>query len=267
MLNLWLMLLVVAVGLMVLVWVGSLFFQGYIYTEPSQGMHWQAPAAAAVLGMFYAGWCFAVATAPETRSGDIPYNTIFSFSPRVSMVTEPVKELWAVKDNGQEILYKRYKIPQAGTPPAIVYKDRTDKPWPSSVSGIKTIKLEDRGTTYRFERTEVSSGAYPRFVAKDNEGWSMKVFESGPTGVPERFQTSRFLANFFFNGMHLTLWFLCLWLLVRFQWSHALGIGLLLWLLFTLALLPMMLGYAAQVAQARPSGPVTWACILHHHVC
>jgi hypothetical protein len=259
MLNLWLMLLVVAVGLMVLVWVGSLFFQGYIYTEPSRGLHWQAPAAGAILGLFFAWWCFAVAHSPNARPEDIPYDTIFRFSPRVEMVKKPVRELWAVKKNDQKVLYKVFLVPQAGSPPAVIYRDSAERPWNSN--GVKAIELEHDGKKYRFEEIKVTSGAYPQFTSED--GWSMKVYESGPTGVPERFQTSRFLANFFFNGMHAVLWFLCLWLLVRFQWPHALGIGLGMWLLFTLALLPMMLGYAAQIAQSRPSGPVTWFFLQH----
>ncbi len=264
MLNMWLMLLVVAVGLMVLIWVGSVFFQGYIYTEPSNGLHWQAPAAGAVLGLFYAGWCFAVANAPGANPQDIPYDTIFNFSPRVEMAKKPVKELWAVKKNDEKVRYKLFLVPQAGTPPKVEYHDTTlaERRW--NGNGVKAIELEHDGKKYRFEEIKVSSGAYPQFVSED--GWSMKVYESGPTGVPERFQTSRFLANLFFNGMHAALWFLCLWLLVRFQWPHALGIGLGMWLLFTLALLPMMLGYAAQVAQSRPSGPVTWFFITNPFV-
>ena len=55
------------------------------------------------------------------------------------------------------------------------------------------------------------------------------------------------LLNF---GFFLCCW-LTLWLLLRFQWSHALGLGFVLWLVFTLSLLPMLLTRAAEVAQAN----------------
>src|SRR5262249_16234988 len=45
-------------GLAILLWAGSLFFQGYLYSEPAAGLHWRALAAGAVLTLFLAFWCF-----------------------------------------------------------------------------------------------------------------------------------------------------------------------------------------------------------------
>jgi len=120
------------------------------------------------------------------------------------------------------------------------------------------IELEHDGEKYRFEEAKAESGSYQEFV--NDKGWRMRVYESGPTGRPEGFRAGHVLANLFFNVMHGTLWFACLWLLIRFQWSHALGLAICLWLLFTLAILPMMLDYAARVAQSRP--PATASCLV-----
>ncbi|MCS7046395.1 MAG: hypothetical protein NZO58_08575, partial [Gemmataceae bacterium] len=73
MLFFWLVLLIVAVSLVVFLWVGTLFFQRYIYTEPTRGLYWQAPAAGAVMGLFFAGWCLLVATTPGVTPTDNPY--------------------------------------------------------------------------------------------------------------------------------------------------------------------------------------------------
>ena len=245
MLNMWLLLIVAAVSIVVFLYIGTLFFQGYIYTEATPGLFWQAPAAGAVMAGFFALWCLAVVNSADAHPEDIPYDTLFRFSPRVEMVKEPVKEIWAVKKNDEKVRYKRHRIDQR----RYEYRDATvGRPW--NGTGVKAIELDHEDTKYRFDLTASETGAYPRFV--NEKGWSMPAFESGPTGIPTAFRTSRFLANLFFNITHLILWFVCLWLLLRFQWSHALGLAFCLWLLFTLALLPMMLSYAAEVAQARP---------------
>jgi hypothetical protein len=131
------------------------------------------------------------------------------------------------------------------------YRDsKTQRPW--NPSGVKAIELTHDGVQYRFEPSETETGAYPIFVS--DTGWRLRVFDSGPTGIPEIFRTGRFLANLLLNFLHLALWFVCLWLLVRFQWSHALGFAFCLWLLFTLALLPLMLDYAARVPRSPVGG-------------
>mgnify|MGYP001593542327 CR=1 FL=1 len=244
----WLMLAVVAAALMLLLWVGSLFLQGYFYTEPSRQLLWGAPAAGVLLTAFLAWWCYAVATSPETRPADIPYNTLFTFSPRVEMVRKPVSELWAVKKNDEKVLYKLYRSPERG---GDRYKDTSSAQRLWNGNGVKAIEIKHEGETYRFVETKVSAGEFAQFVHE--KGWIMKFNESGPTGIPQVFRTGRFLANLFFNFMHLALWFVGLWLLARFQWSHALGLGFCMWLLFTLAVLPMMLEYAARVAQSQPA--------------
>src|SRR5262245_31082861 len=235
---------------MVVLFVGSMFLQGSIYTEPSPQMWWAAPAAGAVLGLFFAVWCYAVASSTDARPDDIPYDTFFRFPTRVDMVKSPVRELWAVKKNNEKVKYKYDAFDR-------VYRDTTTRPRPWSGTDVVAIELEHDGTKYRFDMDKTTaSGAYYEFV--NDRGWSMRVYETGPTGRPDAFRTGRFLANLFFNLMHAALWFACLWLLIRFQWSHALGLAICMWLLFTLAILPMMLDYAARVAVARQATATTW---------
>ena len=81
MLTLLLILLITGLGMAVLLYVGAMFFQGYIYTEPSRELYWQAPAAAGVLTLFLMLWCVLDANSPGTAPGDIPYDTIFRFTP------------------------------------------------------------------------------------------------------------------------------------------------------------------------------------------
>jgi hypothetical protein len=250
-LYLTLILAVVCVALMVVLFVGSMFLQGYIYTEPSPQMWWAAPAAGAVLGVFFAGWCYAVARSADARPNDIPYDTFFNFSTHVYMVKDPVTVIWAVKKNGEKVKYARFREDQN----RYSYKDTSSVQRPWRGTGVVAIELEHDGEKYRFEEAKAESGSYQEFV--NDKGWSMKVYESGPTGQPRAFRAGHVFANLFFNFMHAALWFVCLWLLIRFQWSHALGLAICLWLLFSLAILPMMLDYAARVAVARQAAATT----------
>ena len=83
---------------------------------------------------------------------------------------------------------------------------------------------------------------YNRFVTAD--GWVMTVFETGPTGRPSKFRFGRFFVNMLLNFLHLAIWFVCLWLLLRFQWAHALGLALAIWLVMTLFVVPQLLTQA-----------------------
>jgi hypothetical protein len=263
-----LILLILAAGLIVFFWAGTYFFQGYLYTEPSPGLYWQAPAAGAGVAAFLSIWCLAVASADKASPSDIPYDTLFRFSPKVDMFDKPAKELWAIKKGGKEVRYVRkttVQFHQTG----YFYQDTSGGPWNSK--DVEAIDLMNQGQKVRFFAQAVAEDVmtgitsvkrnYREFVSED--GWVMRDYEeasttAGPTGLPQQSRFGRFLLNLFFNiGFWLVL-FLSLWLLLRFLWGHALGLSLVIWVTITLAVLPMLLTAAAQVAkdrQALPAAP------------
>ena len=77
-----------------------------------------------------------------------------------------------------------------------------------------------------------------RFISGD--GWVMIEYETGPDGIPTKFRFGRFVINLFLNFVHFVLWFFCLWLLLRFQWSHALLLAAVFWLVFALLVWPVL---------------------------
>src|SRR5262249_40196924 len=90
-------------------------------------------------------------------------------------------------------------------------------------------------------------------------GWVLREYsESGPDGRPYAFRWGRFLGNLFLNFVHLGLWFVAFGLVLRFQWSHALLLAIILWLGMSLAILPMLLGQAGAQSMERrgPAGRV-----------
>ena len=76
MLGIILILLLVWAGLVVLLWAGSVWFQGYIYSEPAPQLVWGAPVAGSALALFLALWCIIDYKSPGR------YVSLFDFSAR-----------------------------------------------------------------------------------------------------------------------------------------------------------------------------------------
>ncbi|MBX9680597.1 MAG: hypothetical protein K2X38_17730 [Gemmataceae bacterium] len=244
-----LLLLVLLLGgatIALLMWLGGAFLQGFFYTEPNAQLYWQAPTAGFAMGAFFALWCFV-----DLGSGmPPPYDALHRFSPRQDKYPNAVKELTAVKKDGSRI---KYRLVREGDKLGVrnTYKDGANREWSSS--GVVAIEVPEGNAVIRYEGISDETGGYRRFVSAD--GWFMQEF-NGPTGIPEISRTGRLLGNLLLNGFHLVAWFLSLWLLMRFQWPHALGFAVCLWGLCTLVMLPILLDAAAS------AGPRTSAISL-----
>ena len=249
MLGVWVTVLIVGVTLTALLWGGTAFLQSYFYTEASTAIFWQAPAAAAVLTLFYGLWCLLDYGAAGARPGYLPYDTIFRFSTLETKGTKPAKKMWAVLKDGKKIPYTRWgddyhrELVGGGKGERWLYGKAV------------AIEIPEDGDVARYDLAKAeqdSEQEYRRFVSK--EGWTVKEYNSGPSGLPEAYQTSLWLGNLLLNGLHFALWFVCLWLILRFQWGHALGLAFVLWLVMTLLVVPMMLVRAGDAAQESRQG-------------
>lgn len=253
--TLLLILIVAGAALTVVLWAGAYYFQGYIYTEPSPGIYWQAPAAAAMLTLGYAIWCLSIATTPGANPQNLVYDTLIRFNPTEDMLTRPASPIWAIKQSqrkgeagkdGEKVRYISKR-----TPNKFYYEDTSIKPRVWQGQDVIAIAIEKPdGTTMRFNLSPPEDGDNRHFVSAD--GWViLDTPQDGPTGLPTRFRTSRLFWNLFFNLGHFVAWFLGLWVILRFQWSHALGLAVVTWVICTLAVLPMILGYAGLVAAGK----------------
>ncbi|MSQ96837.1 MAG: hypothetical protein EXR98_20105 [Gemmataceae bacterium] len=256
MLTLLFILLVAGAALTVLLWGGAYYFQGYIYTEPSPGIYWQAPAAAAMLTLGYTIWCLSITMTPGATPQNRVYDTIIYFSPTEDMLARPASPIWAIKKSprkgeekkdGEKIKYVSNRDPQS----KFYYQDTSIQPKGWQAQDVIAIAIEKPdGTTMRFNLATREKGDNDHFVSPD--GWTILASDTdGPTGRPTRSSNTRLFWNLFFNVGHFVAWFLGLWVILRFQWSHALGFAVVTWLIFTLAVLPMMLGYAGLVAAGK----------------
>jgi hypothetical protein len=250
MLSLFIAAIIVTLGLLVLIWVGTLCGQGYIYDSPAEGLHWRAPAAAGALGLFFLLWMLAEYAYPNST------DTIFRFSTEHA---DDYDHFISVRKNEEgkeeEIRFDRHSLGSG----RFEFRDDQGNSWSRSSSGMMVaLILEekdpaggDKPVRHRFDAELTKDGKFApshaggvtqklryheqdgkRFIIEDELG---KVFD---------YQSGLFYLNLLVNGLHLLVWFLVLWLLLQFQWSHALGFAVICWFAITLGILPEMLGRA-----------------------
>jgi hypothetical protein len=239
-----LILIALGVALAGLLWAGTLFLQNYLYTTVTTGAYWQAPAAAAVMTLFWFAWCAMDAASPGASATNVPYDVLFRFSAKE--YKDPVDKLWSVKKGVKEpILYVRQRVGQN----RYEYHDTSEKKLPWQPDKVLEVMIEDKdrpGQKMHLKRVDAGEGGYRTYA--DEIGWTMT---EASLGHPSLFRYGKFLTNVFLNGLHFLLWFLVLWLLLRFQWAHALGLAAAFWLVTTLTVLWFLLPQAAAAAGAR----------------
>lgn len=242
--NLWLILVLAFFGMSILLWAGTLFFQGYIYSEPVNGLYWRAPLAGLILTLFTAYWCWLDYRAPGK------YNTLFEFSAREE---EAFKKFWSVK-KGKEVPYVAKTTGQGRTE----YRDPRGRPWSrSDAEGVmEAIIVEDKdGQKIRFETELTKDG---KFKIEQSEpvryvetGGRHRVMTDDYIGKVSEVRPGMVAANVLLNFFHFAVWFACLWLILRYQWGHAFGLAVVIWLVATLTLLPMMFKKVEDLSRNR----------------
>jgi hypothetical protein len=255
---------VVFFALAVILWAGTLGFQGLIYNEPASGLYWRGPLAGAALTLFVALWCVvACRSFDPTTQTQLPLDTLTRFQ---TSEAKQLDKFWSVTNN-QEILFRKRNVGAYG----IEYRDEQGNPWrKSDTAGIvKAILIEDDNKEKaRFEPKLTPEGTFQR---PSEPNWVARLF-GAHTREAEAFPgyyevggrrsmdalgrvsvsyPGRWFLNILFNSVHLGIWFVCLWLLLRFQWPHALGLAIICWVVMTLVTLPMLFDRARDLAKER----------------
>jgi hypothetical protein len=220
-------------------WGGSLFAQGYLYSEPAGDLIWRAPAAAAALTLFLVAW-----TVADCASGG-HVRPVHQMSVYDTKTFDELKV--AVKESGQqkEEVYKR----EARTARDYHLAGNPERKLPSRP---EKVTVTENGADVTFEPDRDAKGHFKteqgqNLLYRDARG---RVMDEGHLGEVSVFRWDWLFWNLLFNAGFLAAWFLCLWLLLRFQWGHALLGAFALWLVM-LFVVQMLLGYAEQVAGLR----------------
>src|SRR5260370_20278221 len=195
---LFLLLLFVLTGmaLTVILWVITIFLQGYYYTEPTTGIAWQAPVAGFGLSLFLTLWCVLIVNSEGASPADLPYDTVFRFSPKV--YKEPAKELWAVRKGVKEHVH--YKLKKDWHPGSKGYyveaSPLAPRPW--NQTGVELIIIKTGQETARFLPTAAAEGqSYQEYA--DEAGWVIRVFPDSGPDRPFAFRGGFFLGKLFLH--------------------------------------------------------------------
>jgi hypothetical protein len=242
-----LVLLLVWFVLSVILAAWTLWFQGYIYSEPAGEVWWRAPAAGTALTLFLVLWVVLDYKSVTPGSGEQAhgrYRELQSFS--YSEDLPHYKQLTIINRDGKEQTFELKRTSRGGEE----YRSG-NTPLPSRPD--KIIVTED-GEKVVFEPDRDARGIFKvgpdnLLHFHDNRGREMVEGYLGQVSIRH---TSWLLGNFVLNFLHLVVWWLCLWLLLRFQWSHALGLAVVFWGVTTLFVLPLVLDRAEVVARERP---------------
>jgi hypothetical protein len=237
-LSLILVLLLVWFVLTVLLAAWTLWFQGYIYSQPVGEMYWRAPAAGTALFLFLCLWAALDYRAPGR------YRTLFEFSGREDR--KPYEELRIPGQGGSEDLYKLKPSARGHA----YHKDKSDKPLPSRPDKIIVVE-GDRHYVFEPERDADGHFKEERGQLHYRDKQSGLEMVEGQLGQVSLYHTGWLVVDLLLNLVHLALWWVCLWLLLRFQWSHALGMAVVFWAVMTLCVVPMVLHCADEAAEPR----------------
>jgi hypothetical protein len=241
MLGLLLLLLMLALGTAAILWAGSAVIQGYWYSAAATGLWWRSAAAGGAVGVFLGLWCLIEGNWPGR------FDTLFKFS---AGEEKEFRRFWAVRKAGsgpeEETLYQLRHDERHRAH----YVDRDNREWRrSDAAQAVAIVVEEDGDKKRFEAERPPDGSV-RFV---EAGGKRRVMTDDAVGRVTSPQTGLLLGNLLWNLLHVVVWFVCLWLLLEYHWTHALGLAVVFWLAVSLMVWPLLQRQVTATTGPKPA--------------
>jgi hypothetical protein len=244
-----LILLLTFLVLSALAWGGTRLVQAALYEEVQPDLYWRAPATAAALTAFIGVWALLNYAAADPGQTELPFDNIFNFTTE-TVAQQPIPEFWAER-GGTRVKYNVTDL--GGVVRKYEYRDDTPQQnhWAvSRTKDVEAILIKEGDKEVRFK----ADPANARYVEEGGRRFlSMDAF--GRITTP---RSGGAFVRVLLNVLHLVVWFVCLWLLLRFQWPHALGLALALWLVMTFVV-PYILRVAAEAKPAPPPASIPTA--------
>jgi hypothetical protein len=244
---------VLAFVLVLFLWGGSMLLQGWLYQNPADRMPIRALVGGTVLAGFLTIWC-----AIDARDGG-KYDTLFEFSAVESTEVDAFDTVMQ-SASGQETIIAYHR--RAGTNDFI---DDKQQPWKKNTSDTMAVAIlindPDKPEPTRFnanlEITKNPDGSTRSTFPRDRG--ELRFTDANGRYMPAdapghlfRKKTGVLFANLFLNFFHLALWWMVLWLCMRFMLWHALGLAFVLWMLMMVAIQPMLF-HQTRPAQTKTS--------------
>ncbi len=255
--------------------VWTVWFQNYVYLEVASGVFWRAPAVGTILMVYVSLWCVldyrAVRADPTSPN---PYVLSVNFNPSRDQVypylwTVTYKTRGGSDGKGEEGQVRtRYELVKTGNGPQQYRKDgqvrgpelpaRPDEiivTEPDAEGKSQEVSFKpDRDANGNFQVEEVKGFFTPStrrpLQYRDDRNHVMEEGNLGAVSPPVR--TGQIVANCALYALHLAIWFVCTWLLLRFQAGHAVLIALGCWLVMTFCVVGPVFDRAEKVARSQP---------------
>jgi hypothetical protein len=249
---------VVTVLLVVLIWVvlmgffaaWTFWFQGYLYTQPVEQLYWRAPAAGSAITFFLIIWITidyrAVKNDPKAHS---PYAPIgYTWSPPQTNIA-PFQTLFVPPENNPKGEPKEYTRTKAASGPDEYRHGQERIPGrPAKViideNGEKSVFEPDRD-----EKGHFKTGKGLPLYYRDDKG---RVLEEITFNPVQSYRVGPMILGLFLNAMFFLVWFICMWLLLRYQLWHAIGLTVAMSAVMLLFVITPVMSYAEKGARPPP---------------
>lgn len=251
--------LILAAGLVAVLWTGTLIVQAYLYNQPVQGIAWRAPVGGVALGLFYWVWCQAVLAVPGK------YDTLFRFSPtdqieyaeftavkRYPLTGREEREQFFLNTGGggRRTYYSKQtrKLFQRSTTDYLVTAIIVNEPNSDTQTTFTAVltkrKVGDKEEEFFLIEPNINAA---KFVAADGR----EMFDD-QLGMVTRSSSLVIVGTLTLNLLHYLLWLAIFWPLLRYGLGMALGLATSFWLLMTLFILPLIFDYLTGRQSATP---------------
>ncbi len=255
-----------------LYWVGTLTVQGYWYSEAASGLYWRAPAAAAAVALFVGLWCFVNFRFKDPARDAVPYGALWQWNFTEDDPPGGFPFFVSVK-KGKATVYVQQPPPvdyQGRRTGGAEYVDRdTRKPWRTGDAEglVEEVRIPypdpekpDDPTAFKTVDYKLvpPAGGRPEpgksLTYRSDDGRTITELDV-TSGTITRWRWDLLFGYALLNVLLLGVLFAGLWLLLRYQWSHALGLAALLFLVLTLGVFPPLFSMVKDAAPKETTTP------------
>lgn len=229
------------VGLLVVLWAGSVYLQGWLYSDLASKLPLRAVAGAAVIAAFLTAWCAIYKEDPGR------FDTLMNFSREK---TEGVyHEIESVRRVGKEEQKPVKFVRNPGGRGATTEFLTTDgqKPWMRSDSDGMVVailvKEKDQPEPTRFNAKLEPGDKFPASGLRYVQPNANRYMDAASLGTIYRVRSWSIIGNLFANFLHLAIWVAVLCFIMRFEIGNAVAIAFAYWGLTMLVVQPALFGF------------------------
>ncbi len=241
--------------LILFLWGGSMVMQGWWYESPAERLPLRAAVAGSLLALFLTLWCML-----DARSGGGKYDTLFEFTP-VESTDYDAFDCIMKRSNGQEAPPVHYQKQPGSKGTTTDFIDANRQAWKRNTSDSMAVAIliqeKDKAEPTRFDANLEPQKNAKGEVQKDPEGKPVLGFPPESVGLRFIDSSGRYMtvdslgrvyrrktgvlyANLALNAIHFFLWWLVLWLAMRFSVWHAFSLAVALWFFTMVAVQPVL---------------------------